>query len=229
MEKELAQAAAQTVNTGNTGEKDSTWMEKNQVHCRKENWEVLMTKREKPKIRKPIKITTWFADEPGTGNTSTTDTSEDDTRDENEPEWKTIARKEIRKKKNMERKNKKKERMEELCTKMKHTIGIGPIAENSIKYFEKVAKDRTKGIQMAVEEFLIYFLDYDREELKEIKILDMKMANQRQSCLYCSRKDRRCQRNSLQKSNGSRHQPTYKRLHTTTIFCQTQGPKNKGN
>ena len=59
---------------------------------------------------------------------------------------------------------------------MQHIVGIGPVPKASLDYFYKQTKD-TKSSQMkAANEYLKYFLEFNEEELENLKILDTKKA-----------------------------------------------------
>ena len=73
-----------------------------------------------------------------------------------------------KKKKLADRKTRKKNKMEEVATKMKHMVGVGPIAEISIVHFENKTKYKAEAFKLAVREYLKYFPDFDDEELREM-------------------------------------------------------------
>ena len=74
------------------------------------------------------------------------------------------------------RRRKKKVCMEEIASKMQLTVGVGPIEQASIDYFEREVKDVEVAKKLAVTEYLRHFLDFDENELADMKIVDTKCA-----------------------------------------------------
>ena len=91
-----------------------------------------------------------------------------------ELEWKEVERKRTNCEKAKARKNKRKREMEETALKMKMMIGIGPISKGSVEHFNRRVKDEKLARKMAVEEFLHHYLEFNEEEISELKILDTK-------------------------------------------------------
>ena len=68
---------------------------------------------------------------------------------------------------------------------MQYVVGIGPIEEQSITYHERKSDSREEAKKEAVKEYLEHYLSYDKEELRDLEILDTKMAAKDQ-VIYCA-------------------------------------------
>ena len=143
-----------------------------------ENWEELAAKPPPPpKVRKPVQMTTWFTDKPEDMiDLSNTDSSADNDSQDATNEWKKIEKQKKRKQKTLERKVKRKEKMENVASKMKHLIGLGPIPDKTIRHFENEAADTNEALILASKEYLQYYLDFNQQELDNIKINEVKRA-----------------------------------------------------
>ena len=60
-----------------------------------------------------------------------------DSSEEYEEEWKEVGRQRKNQDRKQERKIKRKTIMEEIATRMKHMVGVGPIPKASVDYFEE--------------------------------------------------------------------------------------------
>ena len=115
----------------------------------------------------------------------TSDSSGSSQEEEDPTEWTQVQReKENRRKQNL-RKLKQKEKKQELCTKMKYMIGVGPIEEESIKYFEGKTGDPAEARKEAVKEFLGHYLAFDNNELECLEIIETKKAAN-DKVIYCA-------------------------------------------
>ena len=120
----------------------------------------------KNKIRKPIVITKWFGEESDTSDESTGD----------EKEWSEVERKRknLRKKKLMKEKNMLREQT--TLKKAANMVGIGPIKDSSIRYFEEEGNTAEEARKCAVREFLVYQLGFTDEEVEGEIIKETKRA-----------------------------------------------------
>ena len=66
--------------------------------------------------------------------------------------------------------------MENVARKMKPLIGLGPIPDRTISHFENSATDSNEALVLAAKEYLQYYLDYNPQELKNLKIKEVKRA-----------------------------------------------------
>ena len=68
---------------------------------------------------------------------------------------------------------------------MKYMIGLGPIEEESIKYFEEKTGDPAEARKAAVKEFLGHYLAYEKNELECLEIIETKKAAN-DKVIYCA-------------------------------------------
>ena len=98
-----------------------------------------------------------------------------DSQGEEQEDWQEIDRKD----RNRERQKKrliKKKKKAELVGKMQHIVGIGPIVNSSIDHFMKQSANRKAAESKAVVEYLKYYLDFNKQDISEINIVDTKRA-----------------------------------------------------
>ena len=131
-------------------EKISKQMEKNDVDQGKEEseeWNDLGIKRTKKKlkVRKPEQLKNKFADE--SDYTELSSSSQEETVEG----WTSVEKRKERQKRNEVRKEKRKVRMEEVALKARLTVGIGPIDERSIDFFDREVNNRDKATKLAVK------------------------------------------------------------------------------
>ena len=103
-----------------------------------ESWERLIEpEKTKQKIRKPVVIKNWFADE----------TSEEDTSSgsEEDAQWQEVDREKKRKKRQQMRKEKLKKRMAEVAGKARMMIGIGKITKRTLTTLERRIRMQEKS------------------------------------------------------------------------------------
>ena len=105
--------------------------------------------------------------------------------EEGDSEWEgTIDKRE----KNMEKKRKDREKKSAKVAKAikvaKCTIGVGPIASQSIDYFNNITADYNEAKKMAATEFLIGYLKYDHEDMEDLNITDTKISAKGDGILY---------------------------------------------
>ena len=79
------------------------------------------------------------------------------------------------KKKRMKEKRSLREQM--MLKKASSMLGVGPISEEAVRYYEKETKNNDDARKEAVKEFLAYQLGFVEEELKDMNILETKRAN----------------------------------------------------
>ena len=103
------------------------------------------------------------------GSDQESDSSEEEPVDGDET-WEEVNRVK-RNKTKQERQNIKKNKfLAATASKANHTVGLGPISKETIKYFEDSCKDTEKAKVEAVYKFLCFYLRYDRVEIEELKI-----------------------------------------------------------
>ena len=105
------------------GNGEREWEEEREPTC---CWERLQRKDRKTKMRKPIEVVNWFADEPHDSSEPSLDSQGD------EESWTEIERNKVNQQMRRRRRVKKNERMQEVVSKMKHMVGAGPIPESSV-------------------------------------------------------------------------------------------------
>ena len=173
VEKEIQEQAdlqGRSYRDGNTN-RVSEWKEL-QSRTNDDIWEGIIRKKNVEKVRKPAIIKNWFADESDTNVTISS--SEESIEDEEK--WERVDRKKRNIIRRDERKWKKNDKMKEVSTKMKHMVGLGPVRSESIDFFEKQTNDRNEALIKAVQEYLEYKLNFDREEIEKIEIIEVKQA-----------------------------------------------------
>ena len=137
------------------------------------SWERLLKgeeKKKKPKVRKPIAVKDWFAEE----NSDESDNSSSESSGTGNEEWKNVEQKKKQLRKKKDRKIRMKEKMEEIASRMMHMVGVGPIVKQTVQHFEQMAGNPESARKMAIEEFLSFHLDFDQEELAKMNIVDTK-------------------------------------------------------
>ena len=118
------------------------------------------------------KLKNWFCD---------SDIEEDEISSEEEAagrekEWEEVGRKE----RNIKRKERRKQRKEQLkadtSVKASKIIGIGPVTKMSVDHFEKELQNFEKAKMAAVNEFLQFYLNYEKDEIEDLEIEATQMA-----------------------------------------------------
>ena len=132
MEAELAAAAnRETVNTKPIATR--TGKEKELENCDA----VKIDPVKQPRRRKKVALKDWF----GKTSSDLSDSSASSQGEDEEGTWNSVERKKKNLRKKQARRTKLKDKTEELSTKMQYIIGLGPIEEASIDYFEAVTKN----------------------------------------------------------------------------------------
>ena len=141
--------------------------------CRKtheDDLEDLVRKKKKtPLVRKPIIAKQWFCEE-------YSESDSDSSQGEEPNQWTEIERKKRNLIKKKEQKQKLIQRKENIATRMKHMVGVGPIPQESISHFEKTTKNPNEARIEAIKEYLRYYLKYDTEELNDLNFMETKRA-----------------------------------------------------
>ena len=155
---------------------EKTTEEKNEeeLEVRELNWEVLEPKKVERKVRKPVVLKHFFGDESG-AEESVTDSSEDEKWEIHDPEKKN-------KEKKKRQKDKKKLRQMETATKARAMLGVGPVTRAAIEHHENLADDKKTARKNAVEDFLRFHLEFNREELDELDIRETSVG--KDDCIY---------------------------------------------
>ena len=165
MEEELSRAAAKVDMRRDRrmeGQKTSSErMENGEKEKEPQNrlWEKLLNRKKMTKVRKPLIIKNWFADEPESSDVSS------DSMDDTTEVWSEVEQKRRNRQKTKQRKLKKERKIEELSKKMKHIVGIGPIVQASIEHFEEETNDKAEARRLAANEYLKYYLLFNDNEI----------------------------------------------------------------
>ena len=141
-------------------------------------------KKSTRKILKPMEIKNWFADEPRDSTEPSTDSTGPD---EN---WTEVERKRRNTQKRRKRRAKKLSRMEEIASKIQHMIGVGPIPRSSVEFFAEESESKDEAMKKAIKEYLSCYLQFDREEIEDLNILETKQCNSREDILYFVAEDK---------------------------------------
>ena len=150
--------------------------------------------KNKPKIVKPPKeIKSWF----GEDGTESSNSDSTDTLEEKLGPWTEIQRIKMRKKRINDRIEKRKTKMSEVARRMKHMLGIGPILDSTIEHFLEKTNDYTEALRKSVEEYMIYYLAFEEDEIKDFVILDLKRAAKGNIIYFALENEKSCQRNVL--------------------------------
>ena len=147
-----------------------------------ESWTNLGIKTTKTP-KKTRTLQNWFGAAPGTSDSSGSSQEEDES-----VEWTQVQREKQNKRKQILRKQRQKDKKQELCTKMQYMVGVGPIEDASIKFFEDKTGDSSTARKEAVKEFLGHYLSFDKNELECLEIIDTKRAA-KDKVIYCAFND----------------------------------------
>ena len=71
----------------------------------------------------------------------------------------------------------------------KHMIGIGPILKQSVGYFHDITSDLEEARRMAVNEYMMTYLQFSEEELENITIVDTMTAKTDEEIIYVTFKE----------------------------------------
>ena len=128
----------------------------------------------KNKIRKPLKITTWFGEE-----TTTSESESEDTES-----WSEVDRKRRNQEKRRILKRRKKEKEERVATKAAGMAGIGPIDINDATRHMNDGMNFEDAKVAALKHFLRENLGYNETELEELSIEETRFATKGEKILY---------------------------------------------
>ena len=148
------------------------WWEDRHGKARHENWEVLLPKKKPKTVKPPRETKSWF----GEDKTESSNSDSTDTLEEKLGPWTEVQRVRMRKMRNSERIEKRKTKMSEVATKMKHMLGIGPILDSTIRHFQEQTKDYNEALKKSVQEYMVYYLAFEEDELENFQILDLKRS-----------------------------------------------------
>ena len=105
--------------------------------------------------------------------------------DESEREWDgTEDRLERNKEKKRRTRERKIKNVEKAAKVGRCTIGIGPIKNDSIDYFNKITGDFDEAKKLAAAEFLEGYLEFDHEDMNDMNITDTKISGKKDDILY---------------------------------------------
>ena len=68
-------------------------------------------------------------------------------------------------------------------------IGLGPILKQSVNYFLDITSDIEEAKKMAINEFLMTYLQFTEEDLAEISIVDTATAKSDEEVIYVTFRD----------------------------------------
>ena len=110
--------------------------------------------------------------------------------DEGEGEWEgTEDRLEREKRKRIHRYRKRKVLKEKTARKGKHMIGLGPICRQSIGFFNDVTADYEYAKVLAVNEYLMEYLQISEEDMKDFTVVDTMIAKREEDLIYVTFKE----------------------------------------
>ena len=105
--------------------------------------------------------------------------------EESDSDWEnTIDKREKNKDKKRKAKEKKQAKVAKAVKVAKCTIGVGPIATESIDYFNVITADYNEAKRMAATEFLMGYLKYNHEDMEDLTITDTKISAKGDGILY---------------------------------------------
>ena len=77
----------------------------------------------------------------------------------------------------------RKSREEKTAKKAMHMIGLGPISHHSVDFFYNATADHTLAKELAVNEFLVEYLQFSQEEIDEFGVLET-MTSKEKDIMY---------------------------------------------
>ena len=123
-----------------------------------------MTKKKTPVIRKPPR-TDWFG-----LNSSSSDSEEEDM------DWTEVDRRRKKEEKKRRAKKRKNDLKKECATRAANMFSIGPISVNTVEFFMKKGLNFEEAKVGALKEFLNYNLNYDEDELEQLKVAETRLS-----------------------------------------------------
>ena len=139
-----------------------------------DRWEQLIPDKPKRRVRNPPNISRWF------GNDSETDSSEDT----EGTEWNEVERGKKNEKKKALQKKKRKYIEKLTALKASHMIGVGPVDRKKLESRRKEGMTYSDVKEMAIRELLAEQLEYEPQELDEIKIEETRFATNGDNMIY---------------------------------------------
>ena len=110
--------------------------------------------------------------------------------EEGEDDWQGTEDKiEREKKKKLQRYRRRKQLEERTANKGRHMLGLGPIRRQSIGYFQDAKVDFPEAKIMAVNEFLMEFLQISEDEMQDFTILDTMISKKEEDLIYVTFRD----------------------------------------
>ena len=166
LQKELAEATdRQGTPPYNWELQASSWLDRQVKNVnekiRKEDNKTRQKNRNNSGMKGMKKLRNWFGD---------SESEESEESEEEGENWNLIGRKDKNEKKKKKMAQKKKERRESVAKKAKNIVGIGPIKKTSIQHFQKISDNIEEAKIKALKEHLKFFLHYDEDELREIRV-----------------------------------------------------------
>ena len=178
LQDELAKAASQLQEESEeiveeTGVKSweteaSSWLEKRVRNVNKglRNEDKVKNKNKKKEDTGMRRLRNWFGD---------TESEESEEEKDNE-DWNLVDRK----RKNQEKKEKaemrKKKNRIKTTAKARNIVGAGPMKKSSVEYFQRKGLDFEQAKREVVNEFLKFYLQYEEEDIEDLKIVDTQLA-----------------------------------------------------
>ena len=105
--------------------------------------------------------------------------------DESEREWDGMEDKVERNKEKRRRAREKRIKNVEKAAKVgRCTIGVGPIKNDSIDYFNKITGDYDEAKKLAAAEYLEGYLEFDHEDMSDMNITDTKISGKKDEIMY---------------------------------------------
>ena len=105
--------------------------------------------------------------------------------EDGDTDWEgTIDKQEKNREKKRRDREKKTKKVAKAINVAKCTIGIGPIATQSIDYFNDITADYHEAKKMAATEFLMGYLKFDHDDMEDLNISDTKISAKGDGILY---------------------------------------------
>ena len=124
-------------------------------------------------------------------DTSDNSPNEDDwSWDESDKDWDgTEERRNDERRKKILRYRRRKMLRTKTATRAKHMIGLGPILKQSVNYFHDITSDIEEAKKMAINEFMITYLQFTEEEVQETNIVDTATSKSDDEIIYVTFSD----------------------------------------
>ena len=168
-EKELERAAAMSGRQNY----EENWLENQSPVKTDRRWEEQRPDRNICKNRRIPEH--WFGDEESSCEESLDETSEDE-KEKEDSNWQNIKRKEINKNKKKVKRDKQRRLKMETTQKAARMLGIGPIDLDDIEEHMGKGVRYEEAKMKAVTKYLEEQLEYEEDEIKEMKIVETKVA-----------------------------------------------------